>query len=440
MVRKSGYILAETMDLASAQGAPARKQPLLSNLILLFLFAMILANIGGNMYGPLLSLYIKNLGASVAQIGLFFTLSSVIPLVLQILGGWISDTLGRLRAIAIGSVVGIFTYVALIAAPTWQWLLLAMAFQAITGSLIGPSFDAFLAEHSSEKNRARMFGISQALYAIVGVVGPLLGGWLVDLYGFKTMLMVAAVFYFFATVIRVSMAREASRKSKTPAEKLSFSGLKSNLGTMLGLLLAGGVITWILITDGVRDISFGLSMNFLPVYMQQYGFMNFRQIGLMNSLLGLFIMLTTIPGGWLADKISERFVIMMGFLAIGVAIWMVIALPPGNVWLYGSSWALAGIGIGLMTPAYQSLISKAVPRKVRGTAFGLFSSSLGLVSLPAPWIGGQLWEKVGPRSPFVITIIVSFLSIIPAFFKFKLTKTVNAEIENGSEALINKEA
>jgi MFS family permease len=78
-----------------------------------------------------------------------------------------------------------------------------------------------------------------------------------------------------------------------------------------------------------------------------------------------------------------------------------------------------------MTPAYQSLISKAVPKKVRGTAFGLFSSSLGLVSLPAPWIGGELWEKVSPRFPFMITVVVSFLSVIPAWLKFRLPKGAN---------------
>ncbi len=59
----------------------------MSGLILLFLVAMIFANMGGNMYGPLMSLYIKDLGASVGQIGLFFTISQVVPLVLQILGG-----------------------------------------------------------------------------------------------------------------------------------------------------------------------------------------------------------------------------------------------------------------------------------------------------------------------------------------------------------------
>jgi len=420
--------LTPSVETATQQ---VKKQPLLSGLILLFLVAMIFANLGGNMYGPLMSLYIKDLGASVGQIGLFFTISQIIPLALQILGGWVSDTLGRLRAIAIGSVVGIFTYVALIAAPTWQWLLAASAFQAITGALVGPSFDAFIAEHSSDENRAKVFGVSQALFMIVAVIGPALGGWLVDMYGFKMMLLIAAGLYVIATIIRVSMAREASRNGEPKPQKLSFGGLKNNMVTMFGLLIAGGVITWVLITDGVRDISFGLSMNLLPVYMQQYGGLNYREIGLMNSVFGLFMMLTTIPGGWLADKKGERVNIVIGFILIGAGLAMLVYLPTSNPWLYGAGWALAGMGVGLMTPAYQSLISKAVPKKVRGTAFGFFSSSLGLVSLPAPWLGGQLWEKVSPRFPFLITAIVSFLSVIPAWLKFKLPKNGNGNGENG---------
>ncbi len=403
----------------------AKKAPLLNNLLLLFLLAMIFANIGGNMYGPLLPLYLKSLNASVGQIGLFFTLSQVIPLALQILGGWISDTLGRLRAIAIGSVVGIFMYIALILAPTWQWLLLAMAFQAITGALIGPSFDAFIAEYSSEENRARVFGISQMLFAIVAVLGPPLGGWLAGAYGFRFMLIVAAGMYVIATVMRVSMAREAARGGESKPQKLSVTGLKDNLGTMFGLLAAGGVITWILITDGVRDTSFALSINLLPLYMQQVGGLSIQQIGWMNGAFGLFMMLLMIPGGWLADKKGERVGIALGFILVGIALGMLVYMPTTNPWLYASGWALAGAGVGLLTPAYQSLISKAVPKKVRGTAFGLFSTSLGLVSLPAPWIGAQLWERVAPRVPFTITAVVALLSVIPVWLKFKLPKDAN---------------
>jgi MFS family permease len=412
---------------------PAKKKPLLSGLILLFLLAMILANMGGQMYGPLMSLYIRNLGATVPQIGLFFTLSSIIPLVLQILGGWISDTLGRLRAIAIGSVIGIFTYVALILAPSWEWLLMASAFGAITGALVGPSFDAFIAEQSSDENRARMFGVTQALFGIVGFVGPALGGWLAEVRGFKFMLFIAGAMYISATVIRVSMARSVGKNGGKKADKLSFSGLKANLGAMFGLLFAGGVVTWILITDGVRDTSFALSMNLFSVYMQDFGGLSLRQIGLTSSIFGLFMMLTVIPAGILADKVGERVGIALGFALVGLSLGMLVFLPFGAFGLYLIGWGLAGAGVGLLQPAYQSLISKAVPAKLRGTAFGLFSTSLGLVSLPAPWIGAQLWQSVSPRFPFLITVVVIFLSIIPVWLKFKLPKNSNGENPNGNE-------
>jgi MFS family permease len=405
----------------------ARKKPLLSGLILLFLLAMILANMGGQMYGPLMSIYIRNLGATVPQIGLFFTLSSIIPLALQILGGWISDTLGRLRAIAIGSVVGIFTYVALILAPSWEWLLAASAFGAITGALVGPSFDAFIAEQSSDENRAKMFGVTQALFGIVGFIGPALGGWLAEIRGFKFMLLIAGTMYICATVIRVSMARSIGKNGGNKADKLSFAGLKLNLGAMFGMLFAGGVVTWILITDGVRDTAFALSMNLFSVYMQDFGGLSLQQIGLTSSMFGLFMMLTVIPAGIMADKLGERVGIALGFALVGLSLGMLVFLPYGAFGLYLAGWALAGAGVGLLQPAYQSLISKAVPAKLRGTAFGLFSTSLGLISLPAPWIGAQLWQSVSPRFPFLITVVVIFLSIIPVWLKFKLPKNSNGD-------------
>jgi MFS family permease len=134
------------------------------------------------------------------------------------------------------------------------------------------------------------------------------------------------------------------------------------------------------------------------------------------------MMLTTIPGGWLSDKAGERVGIALGMVAMAGALFTLINIPQGNHWLYFAGWAMAGMGVGVMMPAYQSLISKAVPQNLRGMAFGLFSTSLGIISLPAPWLGAQLWERVNPRFPFTITAIALLLSIIPIWLKFKLPK------------------
>jgi MFS family permease len=403
----------------------AKSEPLLNKMLLLFMVAMILANMGGEMYGMLLPLYLKELNASVVQIGLFFTISQIIPLVVQILGGWVSDSLGRLRSIALGSVAGNLTYMGFIFAPTWQWVMSGMFFSAITRSLIGPSYSAFIAEQSSEKNRARVFGISDALFMIVSVLGPPLGGYLADAYGFRIMLACAWVLYFFGTIIRVGMARTAARGHEANPQRLSMGNLRTNLGAMVGLLLSGGVITWVLITDGIRDIAFSLSNNLMPIYLEQIGGMSFQQIGWLGSVFGGCMMLVTMPAGWLADKKGERVGIVIGFLIEFIAMFTFMQVT--GFWGYVLVWALFGLGVGMMSPAYNSLISKAVPEKLRGTAFGLFGTSLGLVSLPAPAIGAQLWETYSPRLPFYMTGLAALASAIPAWLKFKLPKNGGPE-------------
>jgi MFS family permease len=404
-------------SIAAMNSTTRQSQRLLSNRLILFMVAMILANIGGHMYEPLLPLYLKDLNASVAQIGLFFTVAQIIPLTMQILGGWISDSLGRLRSVAFGSLAGMLAHVGLILAPTWQWVLLGEGLGAVTRSLIGPSFMAFIAQESSGKSRARVYGITEAMFMIVAVVGPPLGGWLAQNYGFKFMLLWAAGLYLIATVIRVIMARSASRTDEANPEKLTFASLKLSLSTMLGLLLSGGILIWILLTDGIRDIAYMLSFNLMPVYLDEIGGMSLQQIGWLHSFFGVLMMLITIPAGWLADKKGERIAIALGFV-IQCAAFIVFVRVNGFIGFSISS-ALLGLGIGLMSPAYESLISKVVPERLRGTAFGLFSTSLGVVSLPAPAVGAQLYTRLNPQLPFRLTALLSLIAVIPVWKRFK---------------------
>ncbi|MEN6522488.1 MAG: MFS transporter, partial [Anaerolineaceae bacterium] len=156
---------------------------------------------------------------------------------------------------------------------------------------------------------------------------------------------------------------------------------------------------------------------------------------------GIATMIMNIPGGWWADKKGERSGIVLGYLFTFAG--LVVFLEANSFWGYCACWVLFGLGDGMMGPAYQSLISKAVPEKVRGTAFGLMSTSLGIFSLPAPAIGGQIYEKASPRVPFYITAAVSIATIIPVWFKFKITPNERKKIEaagftNGESTTVNE--
>jgi MFS family permease len=398
----------------------ADKERLLSPTLLLFMGTMILANIAAMMIFPLESLYVQELGANVAQIGLFFTITAIAPLLFQVLGGWLSDSLGRLQAIAIGSVCGAFSYLFYIFAPSWKWLLPSSVLTSIAIAFVAPSFQAFIAEESAEENRGRVFGITSTMFSVVSIIGPILGSAVAQHLNFRTMYVIAAALYTSAAVIRVAMAKRASQGQQTDQEANGKSGLvdfKNSVMGVFGLIMAGGIVTWIFISDGVRDVAFSLIGRLMPLYLENEIGLSIVQIGSLQSITAVVAMLFMSPAGWLSDKKGERVSIVSGFTLIAIG-WFVF-LRGAAFWQFIISRVIVGVGWALIDPAYSSLISKVIPQKLRGTAFGLFSTSLGLISLPAPWIGAQLWEHINPISPFYVPLFAIVLMLPVMWVKFK---------------------
>jgi MFS family permease len=394
------------------------KQSLLTPIMRWFMFAMVIANIAGSMFPMLMPIYLTELGASVGQVGLVFTLSSVVILILQLFGGWVSDSIGRLRAIAIGSIGGVIGYSAILLAPSWEWMLVAISISQVPYALVGPSFGAFIAENSTKENRGKVYGLTDTIYQITGVIGPPLGGFLMGAYSFKMMMLVSALLYAMAAGLRIWMATTMTSPEEKSPEKLTVSSFKNSLHSMWAMLIGGGVITWIFLTDGVRDVAFRLSGELQPLYLEQVAGISVEQIGILGSFFSMAMMFTPILSGRMSDKFGERVPISLGFLMVFGA--FMIFLQSTSFVGFAATWVVFGSGVGLLSPAYQSLMSKVVPQNLLGVFTGMFRSSLGLISLPAPWIGAQLWERFSPRLPFMITAGVALLTVIPTWLKFKV--------------------
>ena len=396
----------------------AESKPILNTNLRWFMLAMILANTGAQMAYSLLSIYLVEMGASVGQVGLVFTVASIVPMALQILGGWLSDTIGRLRAIALGSLISSFGYLLFFLAPSGEWVMLGLCIEYVTSAVVGPSFSAYIADESSEAQRGRVFGLTQSLFMIVTVVGPALAGLLAYQFSFRLMLLVAFALYASATVLRIWMALAERFAPTKSTEKPTLSGLKKELVAMFSLLFAGGILTWIWVTDAVGDTAFNLIGQLYPIYLAEIGNLNVAQIGLLNSAWGAATILSSFLAGWLVDRRSERQVIAGGFVI--EALGLLVFLRAGDFFTFLAAMFIFGLGSGSLMPAYQSLISKAVPEDRRGLAYGFFGTSLGLLSLPFPWIGAQLWERIGPQAPFWITVAACLISMPIAWFKFIL--------------------
>jgi MFS family permease len=383
--------------------------------MIVFLFAMVLTELSRTMTLVQIPIYLRELGASIQEIGFFFTISLVFPLLLRIVGGWLSDTAGRLPSLTLGSLAGVISFVVYLISPSWQLALLAPAFLAITAALIFPSYKAYIADQTPDEMQGRVFGLTETIISIAWIIGPPIGGVIANSLGYSWMFAVATIAFSVATLLFFLMHRTDSTHKMRSVEKPSFANFRSTLRQMLVLMISGGLVTWIIIVDGVRDIAFKMSFDLMPIYLSEIAGFAKSEIGLLDGIFGIALAVTTLPAGWLVDKTSERVGITLG-LAVMILSRLVFAIA-SSYFGFVASWALLGVGGGLLLPAGGALIAKGVPMKVRGLTYGLVATSLGIFSLPAPWIGSQVWKVVSPQAPFLMSVVVAAVVIIPAWFK-----------------------
>jgi len=99
---------------------------------------------------------------------------------------------------------------------------------------------------------------------------------------------------------------------------------------------------------------------------------------------------------------------------------------------YAAAWAVLGVGVGLMSPAYNALISKVVREGARHRLRSVPDQLGGsLATGSVDW--GAIMGAIQPALPFAITAWVGLLAVIPVWLKFKLPadgKSADAQVED----------
>jgi DHA1 family multidrug resistance protein-like MFS transporter len=405
------------------------QQPLKPGNFLLLFIGIAFATASQTMTMVQIPIFLRELGADISQIGLFFTLSLIFPLLLRIFGGWISDRIGRLRAIWIGSIAGALAYIPYMLAPTWYVALFGPALLAIATALIAPSYRAYIADTTDKEVLGRVFGITETVRNLAWFIGPPIGGLLAQYLGYRWLFAASILSYSIAALVFYFLTHILRRAQTVEVYDTTQPSFRQSLRDISILMVSGGLISWLLITDGIYDIASKLSVDLMPVYLSDIAGLSKPSIGLLDGLHGIALVVAGPIGGWIVDKASERVGVTLGLIIMIVSN-LIFAFATG-FWGFAVSWIILGVSGAMLLPALNSLVAKGVPSRLLGITYALIATSLGLISLPFPWIGSQLWNAIGPISPYLVTAILGGLAIIPAWFKLVIPETREQDTRPG---------
>ena len=347
---------------------------------LFVLFLTILVNlIGFGIIIPLLPFYAQTFGASPLAIGLLFASFSMAQLIAgPLLGDW-SDRWGR-RPVLILSLIGTAVSFAMLAvAGSLVMLFAARIVDGLSGGNITTA-RAYIADITTEEDRAKSYGILGAAFGLGFIIGPALGA-AFSRISYTAPIWVAVFVTLVATVLAWVWLPETIHRAQagggSPWKAVKEMSRRPQLRLLLGL-------------DFVYWMSFAVYQTTFALFgARRFGF-DAAQTGYVLSAFGLLGVV--VQGGFVGPvvkRLGERRTLAVGlaFTALG---WggsaLTYSLPVFILLL-----APGAIGIGLCNATLSALISHTASAGEQGRVQGAAGAleSLGRVVGPI-WGNGAL--------------------------------------------------
>lgn len=332
--------------------------------------------------------------------------------------GRLGDQIGRKLVLSAG--LCLFAVSEFIAAlsPNFSIFLAARFLQGLGVACILPGIYAYVANLFPEEKRGIGLGVLTLTMALGAASGGLLGGLLIDRFGWPSVYWVSGVLALLG-LLPITLFVPEIRSATTPgrfdlkgASYLFFTisaflslptwignfGIKSPY--ILGILLVGIFSFTMLWRNSTRTSMPVVDVNILrlrafalptavywlamlcsgSIVLSLAFFINNRpggsasQVGLMIMFLCGGTMISAPIAGRLIDKLEPRSVSIFSLLGILIGLFMFININVGtSLWFIIATVSVFGLMVGATTPALMKLAIGAIPNEKMGAGTGLFS-------------------------------------------------------------------
>lgn len=347
--------------------------------------------------------------------------TTVIPIV-----GKLSDQFGRRGLYLLGVIIFVISSGLCATATNMEQLILYRGIQGIGGGMIMPLSQTIIGDIFTAEQRAKWQAVFGALFGISSVIGPFIGGFLVDNISWHWIFLINVPFGLIsAALIFIGLKHESIGKKERvkidfagiftliPAIVLmliglTFGGDKFAWASTKSVLIFGGALLMFIVflfverkaADPVLDLSLfknrvfavtnglgfllGLGMfgaiMFVPMFMQAIIGVTPTHAGSTMTPMMIALIVASVIGGRLLLRLRYRTVLTTGMLitAAGFLLMSTMGLDSKEITAYMYMIVL-GFGMGLVMPTLMITVQNEFPKTKLGavTSASTFFRSIG---------------------------------------------------------------
>lgn len=385
------------------------KTKIITRTILVLSLVSLFNDISSEMLIPILPIYLRSIGFTVALIGLLQGGSEFAAGISKGYFGKLSDTTGkRIVFVRIGyllsavakPIMGFFTNPVLI--------FVSRLSDRLGKGVRTNARDAILSAETTPANKGKVFGFHQSFDTIGAAIGPVCA--LVYLYFYPGHYQVMFILAFFpslaSTLLTFLIRDKGAVTEKRPRKSQGFFGFlkywKSASPSYKKLVPA--LLFFALMNS---------SDTFLLLMMKHQGLTDVQLI-MVYVFYNIIFATLAYPAGYIGDKFGLKWTFVFGCV-LDAAVY--IAFPfTHSLWIFGLLYFLYGIYAATNDGIARAWITNLSQNQQTATALGFYTSIASMCLLVASVVTGVLWDHFGPMIAFVIPgfgtlLVVVYLSI-----------------------------
>jgi MFS family permease len=319
----------------------------------------------------------------------------VVGPVFGFIAGWIIDRFGPRRVMMAGIVMAGGALVGLGWVSTLGMFYLFYFFNALGYVCGGPLPNQVLLSRWFDKSRGKAMGFAYLGIGIGGATVPWISHALIQHFGWQSALRLLGVLIIVVSLPLAFLVKELPPLGVADRKMAGTTAVMGAFKTLPFYLLTFGSMCSIAAVSGTQqNLKLFLS---LDRHFSQGDAARVLSLVLSFSIVGRLLM------GWLADRFSKKYVMLLTYLLVAAGIpFLFLAHSPAA--LYGSA-AVFGVGLGGDYMIIPLMTADIFGMQVLGRLLGVILTAGGIAEAVSPWLTGRLRDVTGNYSESCFVLV-----------------------------------
>lgn len=347
---------------------------------------------GAALIFPFFALYItQKFQVGMTEVGLLFAMFSVTDMLGNMIGGALTDYLGRKKMIILGLIISAFSSLGMGLVQRLEWFYVIGAISGIFATAAGPAHEAMLIDILPEKKRSEGFGVMRVATNLSVAIGPAIGGFIAA-YSYLV-LFIADTISSLITAVIVYRVVEESRPDQQQ-EKAARNSFKETFAGYRVVLQDHKFMLFVVIST-IATLVYSQMYSTLSVFLRDvHGVPESGYGWLMTLNAGMVVLFQFM----ITRRISKKPPMLV--LAFGAVLYVIGFGMYGFVNIYALFMvAMAVITLGEMVviPVARAYVGQAAPEDMRGRYSGVMGFSWMIPWMIGPLLAGLIMDNGDPN-------------------------------------------